>query len=1714
MKKILSLVIIGLLCTPMFSVFIPHVFAQEMIVFQDDFESYAVGTFPSSGGWQIVWNGAGSQYQVITNSYYASPTKSLQLRGRYGYSVVVKKDFSSNSNLIGYEAKLMSPPGGGCSVAFCNIPIEAWGRYYACVGFSPDGFIWACSHGNENYQQLQPYTPYTWYKIRVLIDRTARTYDVWVDDVLKGDDIPIADDPWEILSLDLQVGWVNVNGYFDDVKVFSVLSNFEASITPTEITTSLGGAVSYDINIRNYQETTSNLTLDVVDLDPSWFLLERKEVYLLPGGVASVRLNLFVPEDPLAVGFHTFSVTVFDGSVQKILNANLTVVLNPIMSDLEPKNGIIIGSTDVAISWKTSSSASSEVYIKRSDESEFTRWDGEYGIEHFVHIYNLSRNTDYMWYVRSSTLYGNVSSEVRSLHISNGLSFTQDVYTVNIERDYAQKTGISVINTDTQPHDLLLQITNSYDDLIVGFVGAGSVDQTVNVSPDEARVVDLYIHAQDAKLSLYTLKINLTNLGVEEIVDYAVVIVNVRQPNIDLEVLEISVDNATLTKTYNIINHGDTVTDLQVLPEEALKTWVQIEPNINHALLRTGESISFKAVPVLTQSFTAYDGNIQVAASGETQNVSYAVALPPGKQVFLVTLENRIWSITFNDWYCTNHPRIDERFTIPSYIKKTVDGAPNIDKASVKVCFSLPWARDTYRPHNVHLLINGVEIGSLTNTIPEGVYLFPFDGYLLNYASEGLAENVLTLQMDNLNGGHYVVSANMEIILHVRKIEIAVVASNITEAEALAEKLGGTIAEFADFAVYPEGITFSNLQPKEGETITILANIFNFGTLQGNNVPASLYLDSMLIETKTVSIIPSLSTQTVSFVWTATKGTHTFTIKINEEQVISEKDYSNNQASKSITVMGIPPEVEAYLVDIMWELLGYDEEHRWSVEKGGTIVAYFKVRARLSSGNTVPANDVSVSIITSSDSAPKVYTSKPFNGKDGIIKVGPCETANYDGTIFYIRVIDGTFYGIPVVSNNFLIGCAIKPRTLTTGVGFDLDLSAALGVDLKGELEDFYYIRNDGYKALNITASRTAKMGIGVKFPTEFSVILPDYKVEAGVDWSLIAGLVGGTEYSYSDLDESTQANLIRYLVTLGMLDYVASAIGPANRAVVDALRSLIISLIPTPAESPEATTYAGGYFGGTLEYEAALRVDMSDLSFGGYGKTLVGKVGGGVGFNFEIAAEGVIRKETIGIRGKISIGAATSFDLGFVTVSGVSQEFKIEIVAELQFNKNTKELQTIVLEFSFEVTGEQYAQAEFGGLLECLETANLQLASSKTYRITTTYEIPVGNAGTLYDYLKSAGLYVLSPTLGLIDYYELGKKIDDSLKEGNIASYEITMEEENTGSFALEVDLAVIEFEVEFNYIESKSFVAETGHVTFVDGKLQFWSEFHYPVVPNGVNATDFLVQNFIYGAYEGEATATVIQMQEAQSKLYLHVYDADGNHVGFNVAENTTDLEIPGSAYYDNLFGRTEILLPYSIRSFKVTVDGTNAHFAQESFLLGIYVFGQANCTILQLEEQEIEKGTLRDYIVTILNNDTIIYSAIQPLSVSIGPLSASILAGQSVTFTSTTSGGYLPYTYQWFLNGNPVSGATSPSWTFTPTTSGIYYVHLKVTDDEGNSAQSGVARITATTVPVGGYSVPIQTYTKTASVIPYIALTAILTLVFTTVKRKTTKKTRRSP
>jgi len=137
------------------------------------------------------------------------------------------------------------------------------------------------------------------------------------------------------------------------------------------------------------------------------------------------------------------------------------------------------------------------------------------------------------------------------------------------------------------------------------------------------------------------------------------------------------------------------------------------------------------------------------------------------------------------------------------------------------------------------------------------------------------------------------------------------------------------------------------------------------------------------------------------------------------------------------------------------------------------------------------------------------------------------------------------------------------------------------------------------------------------------------------------------------------------------------------------------------------------------------------------------------------------------------------------------------------------------------------------------------------------------------------------------------------------------------------------------------------------------------------------------------------------------------------------------------------------------------------------------------------------------TVKSNEASVTVA-SPLRVSISPMSASIVVGQSVAFTSTVSGGYPPYNYQWYLNDVAVSGATSSGWTFTPTSSGIYYVYLKVVDANNNVVQSDVARVSVASVPVGGYSASLVKQTPMSSVVAYAFVIILSAVVLSLAKR----------
>ena len=268
--------------------------------------------------------------------------------------------------------------------------------------------------------------------------------------------------------------------------------------------------------------------------------------------------------------------------------------------------------------------------------------------------------------------------------------------------------------------------------------------------------------------------------------------------------------------------------------------------------------------------------------------------------------------------------------------------------------------------------------------------------------------------------------------------------------------------------------------------------------------------------------------------------------------------------------------------------------------------------------------------------------------------------------------------------------------------------------------------------------------------------------------------------------------------------------------------------------------------------------------------------------------------------------------------------------------------------------------------------------------------------------------------------------------------------------------------------------------------------------------------------GWYNQSETVTLTAPDVSGYKF--NYWDVDGTSQGTNVNPITVTMDNPHTttAHYTMITPPSVSISPSTAKikvgesvTFTSSTSGGEPPYQYQWCLNGTTVSGATSSSWTFTPNSKgyyIIYLNVTDSLGKTAKSNEATVTVASPLTVSISPTSASILMGQSVTFTSTVSGGYTPYSYQWYLNGNPVSGANSNSWTFTPTSSGIYYIHLKVTDANGNVEQSETARIVVTAMPVGGYSYSLaNTNSKNNLTAYYLTLITLLAAVIIIVNRK---------
>ncbi len=344
----------------------------------------------------------------------------------------------------------------------------------------------------------------------------------------------------------------------------------------------------------------------------------------------------------------------------------ITELKEPKIQNLFPSNEEIIVSPDVLISWKTDLVSTTEIFIRDlTTGSSYNNFTGENTTNHFFLIKDLIRDHIYEYYVASESGFGlRTESEVRSFSIGAGILFSHRIYNFTVARDYDQGVYISVTNLDDGPHEMLISVISTYPDLIIGFVGDGSIDKTVTLDPLESKEIELRIHTQDAQESHYLIPLQLINLGSgvkqQPLMDYATLNITVDVGTIDFDLVEINDDPTTLIKTFNLTNYGDTVTDFEVYAIGELTSSVVWLPQIYHYRLDTNESVIFEGKLNVNWNFNgAVSGIISVKCFSEIKDFSVTYS---GSGEIFYGGGDAVYTQQSSGWFCTNKPSIDLQF--------------------------------------------------------------------------------------------------------------------------------------------------------------------------------------------------------------------------------------------------------------------------------------------------------------------------------------------------------------------------------------------------------------------------------------------------------------------------------------------------------------------------------------------------------------------------------------------------------------------------------------------------------------------------------------------------------------------------------------------------------------------------------------------------------------------------------------------------------------------------------------------------------------------------------------------------------------------------------------------------------------------------------------------------------------------------------------------
>lgn len=619
------------------------------------------------------------------------------------------------------------------------------------------------------------------------------------------------------------------------------------------------------------------------------------------GADYTVPYEFEVPWQTLAGGACTLTAVASDAS-GKQETATRKVQISDYFN-LLPAEGATVTGNEVTVSWDGSAFGPARVrYRLKGDEKADAPWTevvGQNARARHVRIADLEAGKVYEF----QPLGGTEPGPIREVTRVKGLAFTQPRYGGTIQRDYDQKIPVAVRNHAEQKRVVRLRCDlPENSNLLAAFVGDGEKNRPGELAPGEQRTFTLGFSAQDVVKERHELPIYIESE--DGYSDQAQVEVLVKLPKVDLEWVDVTAAGQDgLGRTYELVNKGDTLTDLDV---STAQDGVRVSPEVKHGMIQAGQRVRFDVYPRVREGFTGCEDEIRATSIGKTTSIRYEGKLKPGEQVFRLDmtagldpatgepadidaarraarrLVGQYLSPATVDWTTRTDPQDTDRdgkpdrWTVTDELNRTrwfgrdtdsdgevdfaqadvgLDGeidhssilqdgrwqATNLLDAWLEMNFAIPQHRSQYEKHDLDLIVNGKIVGQLKQTIPEGNYRFPLAPTALSW---GGAENRLEINSQFRNFAHYTISSDFQLKTRLLAVDTYMTGTSRQDAvKRLFENDKDFTTDGPDYSISSDDMDLTpkdNLKP--GSITHISGTVRNLGAGSGERLAVALFL--------------------------------------------------------------------------------------------------------------------------------------------------------------------------------------------------------------------------------------------------------------------------------------------------------------------------------------------------------------------------------------------------------------------------------------------------------------------------------------------------------------------------------------------------------------------------------------------------------------------------------------------------------------------------------------------------------------------------------------------------------------------------------------------------------------------------------------------------------------------------------------------------------